>query len=99
MDYDFKKAQRALDGWVIDPEHTVRRTLEKPLTVAEETLCNNAETIRLALRIAQAVTEEPSEGMKGAGSESSYKLDEVRPSVAAKIFRAMIEQMLVELKA
>lgn len=56
-------------------------------------------TIRLALRIAQAVTEEPSEGMKCAGSESSYKLDEVRPSVAAKIFRAMIEQMLIELKA
>lgn len=56
-----------------------------------------ADTIRLALRIAQAVTEEPSSHM----FEAAYKLrneDNGHDPDYDRVFRAMIEQMMREVQ-
>lgn len=57
-------------------------------------------TIRLALRIAQAVTDELSEGMIDAANKSMYMMPvtgEAKNETLKVGFRAMIEQMMREI--
>lgn len=55
------------------------------------------DTIRLALRIAQAVSEEPSEGMIKA-SMTAWQSPRHPEENARMEFRAMIEQMMREIE-
>lgn len=61
-------------------------------------MIKHSEVVDKALQIAERLQEEPSIDMKGKGSDASYQLDEVRPSIAAKIFRAMVDQMMKEIE-
>lgn len=66
-------------------------------------LAENYDTIRLALRIAMKLQEEPSEGMYGVVDEAiddfyDGTIDASSAHCGGAVFRAMVEQMMREIK-
>lgn len=71
-DMDFRGALSSLINWIGDGDRC-RPEYRAELTPAENNLCDAVETITRALKIAEAVTGEPTEKMRRSIWESQYR--------------------------